>query len=206
MPDIPDYYNWWSHEYATHQPFLETYVRSTTGDVIEFGIGYASTGFLRNILAGTGRKLISIEDCSEWLDTIKAAYPENSEHSYIYLTQKEDESHWKDFLKTYERAGVSVVFIDQSTYQSRAWTLQHFIDKVDYCVVHDADALCKPGLLGYRTDGLLRTDETRYKFNLENYKLYFPPAPWSESNHGPPTLVASGLNRPIIPYSDILFN
>ena len=204
-------YIWDFNEYATHQPFLESYTRSTTGDVLEFGTGHGSTGLLRHILAGTGRKLVSIEDNLEWIDKMKGLYPESSEHTYIYLPPSDDGSHWKKFLESYKHdTKISVVFIDQSPWEARVWTLTHFLKISEYCMIHDADFFSgsanSPGMLGHITDpNLPWTDENRYKFNLDKYKLYFPPAPWSELRNGPPTLVTSGVGCPIIEYKDILY-
>ena len=35
---MSDTCNWIDDAYGTHQPFLETYVRSTSGDVLDFGV------------------------------------------------------------------------------------------------------------------------------------------------------------------------
>lgn len=32
--------------YTSHQKYLEWYVNKTSGDIIEFGTGYGSTGFI----------------------------------------------------------------------------------------------------------------------------------------------------------------
>ena len=211
MGDTEFEYAWHSNVYATHQPFLEAYVRSTTGDVLEFGTGHGSTGLLRHILAGTGRKLLSIEDNIVWLEKMKTLYPETSDHTYIHLEPRDDASHWKDFLSSYQHSGkISVVFIDQAPWDARLWTLSQFRKKSEYCIIHDVDYFCSttysPDVLCYLTDpNLPWTDENRYKFNVDKYKIYFPPAPWNELRHGPPTLVISDTGCPIIKYSDIVF-
>jgi hypothetical protein len=204
-------YNWNYNVYGTHQLFLEAYTRSTSGDVLEFGTGHGSTGLLRHILSGSGRKLVSIEDNIEWIQKMKQLYPESAEHTYIYLEPSDDGSHWKKFLESYQHSSkISVVFIDQAPWEARVWTLSHFLKKSEYCIIHDADYFCgdakTPGMLGHLTDpNLPCTDEKRYKFNLDNYKLYFPPPPWNERRHGPPTLVVSATGCPIIEYKDIPF-
>lgn len=178
-----------------------------------FGTGDGSTGLLRHILAGTGRKLVSIEDNIEWLQKMKRLYPENDQHTFVYLEPKENGDHWKEFLKSYQHSNkLSVVFIDQSPWEARVWTLSRFLKDAEYCIIHDADYFClqstspKDGMLGYTTNASLPyTDESKYSFNLENYKLYFPPAPWTNNKRGPPTLVTSGTGCPIIKYGDILF-
>lgn len=202
-------YHWETNVYSTHQPFLEAYVRSTSGDILEFGIGHGSTGLLRHILSDSDRLLVSIEDNLEWFTGMQSMYPERANHRYIYLPPKEDGSHWKEFLASYTHPNkISIAFIDQSPWEARVWTLDALLDKTEYCMIHDADYFCggagTPGMLGYITDITLPwTNESRYHFNLDSYKLYFPPAPWTERNHGPPTLVATSKNLPLLPYSAI---
>jgi hypothetical protein len=202
-------YDWDTNGWSTHQPFLEAYVRRTSGDVLEFGIGHGSTGLLRHILSDSDRMLVSIEDNLEWFAKMKSIYPERANHRYIYLEPKEDGSHWKDFLASYTHPNkISIAFIDQAPWEARVWTLQALLDKTEYCMIHDADYFCgspdKPGMLGNITDSTLPwTDEARYHYILDTYKLYFPPAPWTERNHGPPTLVTTSKKLPILPYDAI---
>jgi hypothetical protein len=209
MPTKEYEYDWDTNCWSTHQPFLEAYTRRTSGDVLEFGIGHGSTGLLRHILSDSDRMLVSIEDNLEWFRKMKSIYPERANHRYIYLQPKEDGSHWKDFLASYTHPNkISIAFIDQSPWEARVWTLEALLDKTEYCMIHDADYFCggpdKPGMLGHITDATLPwTNEARYCYSLDTYKLYFPPAPWTERKHGPPTLVTTSKNLPILPYDAI---
>ena len=181
---------------------------ATKGDVIEFGIGYGSTGFLRNLLAGTGRRLVSIESNAEWLDIMRAEFPESKEHSYVHC---EDWGNYINEFK-YDRE-ISIIFIDQNSWDARVSTCETLKGMTEYVIMHDADYFPGNGVLGRITDGSLPySDELKYDFSSVfggergvAYRLYFPPAPWSERRHGPPTLVGSVRGRPIIPYEDIEF-
>lgn len=196
--------------YATHQPFLEAYVRATKGDVLEFGTGDGSTGLIRMLLEGTGRSLISIEDNKEWLEKMTNKYPPTDTHKYIYLTAEEDASHWKKFLATFTPPRqISILFIDQSPWDARIWTYHALAEHSEYTIIHDVDYFPLNNKFGKITNPALPFIEpSKYDFSehFKSYAVYFPPPPWTEVRHGPPTLVGTLHDLPIIPYCDILFN
>jgi hypothetical protein len=179
--------------YATHQPFLEWYINKTSGDIIEFGIGHGSTGFILELIKGTNRKLLSLENDKKWYDEIVQLYPPNENHEYIFV---ED---WKEELNKLDKNKYSIVFIDQSPWEARIWTMDYFLDTADYILVHDVDYFPKSGLFGKVLPTLI---EIKKNINLEptfdfsdkfkNWKLYYPKQPWP-SKTGPPTLV--GTNK-----------
>ncbi len=211
---VPEYsedkYKWYNHAYATHQPFLEAYVKATTGDILEFGTGFSSTPLLSRLLKGTDRRIFSIEDDKEWLKVVKSIVPESPTHTYHFLEPLEDGSHWENFASTftYDRP-VSILFLDQTGFDRRVATYKALKHLPEYTIFHDADALPIHSLLGKITDVSLEySDESKYDFSEEfgsDYKLYFPPAPWTNTNRGPPTLVGTLRSLPIFPYSDIEF-
>ena len=201
----------YSHNvYATHQPFLEAYVRETKGDVLEFGTGDGSTGLIRMLLEGTGRSLISIEDNKDWLERMTKEYPPNDTHKYIYITPEEDFSHWKKFLATFTHARpISILFIDQFPFESRIWTYETLARHAEYTIIHDADYYPINKIFGKITNPTLPfIDPSKYDFSehFKSYAVYFPPPPWTERHHGPPTLVGTFRDLPIIPFNDIVFN
>jgi hypothetical protein len=202
-------YSYYENVYATHQPFLEAYVRATKGDVLEFGTGEGSTGLLRTLLKGSGRQLISIEDNKEWLDKMMAEYPPTETHTYIYLEPKENGAHWKDFLSTFSHPNqISVTFIDQAPWEARIWTYEALSHQSEYCIIHDVDYFPLNGLFGKITDANLPFSEpSKYDFSehFVSYAMYFPPPPWTEKNHGPPTLVGTNHKMPILDWNDIEF-
>jgi hypothetical protein len=202
-------YSYTDNAYATHQPFLKKYVRETSGDIFEFGTGFGSTGLLRSCIEGTSRKLISIEDNKEWYEKMIKHYPPSEQHTLLLLERKEDGSHWAEFLSIFKHSNpISVVFIDQSPWSSRIETFRKLDSIAEYCIIHDADYFPLYGNFGKVTDPSLRySDETKYDFSdeMKKYKLYFPPAPWSDTNRGPPTLVSTSKDLPIYPYDEIEF-
>jgi hypothetical protein len=203
-------YKYLEEAYATHQPFLEAYVRSTTGDIIEFGTGDMSTGFLRMLLKGTDRQLISIEDCKEWYEKMISEYPPTETHKYIYLSPKDGNIQWDEFLATFTHPRpISVVFIDQADLRTRALTCNILKNRTEYIIMHDANHFPQNNMLGRITDpSLPYTDISKYDFSevFKLYYMYFPPPPWSEIRRAPPTLVGTNFDLPIIPYRDIEFN
>lgn len=203
----PFEYTYLENVYTTHQPFLEAYVLETSGTILEFGTGYGSTALLTHLLKDTSRVLISIEDNLSWLTQMKQLYPESERHHYIYLEPKEDGSHWQEFLASYTPPkDLSLVFVDQAPWVARLWTLKRFESLADYVIVHDVDYFPHNGIFGSITDpNLPFTEEKKYDFSdvFSSYKMYFPPAPWCERDHGPPTLVGTNLGKKILPYEDI---
>lgn len=200
-------YSYSDNVYATHQPYLEAYVRATSGDILEFGTGIGSTALIRKCIEGTKRRLISIEDNLEWYNKMITDVPPNEQHTYIYLEKKEEDVHWEEFLNSFNHPSTpSVVFIDQSPWSARLKTIDKFYPIAEYIILHDADYYPASNSFGRITDPSLPfTDESKYDFSKElaKYKLYFPPPPWHEYNHGPPTLVATSKQLPIIPWHDI---
>jgi phospholipid N-methyltransferase len=81
--------------YATHQKFLEYYIKKTSGDIIEFGTGHGSTGFILKLISGTDRKLLSLENDRSWYDKMVGMYPESENHKYIFVNDwKEELINW----------------------------------------------------------------------------------------------------------------
>ena len=206
-------YEYQSNVYATHQPYLETYVKATKGCVYEFGTGDGSTGLLRHLLRGTGRQLVSFEDNTEWLAKMQGLYPANEWHRYVSLNPREDGSHWKDCLDNLKRAGgesPSVVFIDQSPWEARLWTLEHFKGVADYCILHDTDYYARNGLVGRIIDESLDiTDVRKYDFSdvFKNCILYPAVQPFGPRRPGPPTLVGTEKEGcMLVAFKDIIFN
>lgn len=185
----------WKHDsfihsdpYATHQEFLKYYIEHTTGDIIEFGIGDGSTGFILNLIKETDRKLVSVENNRSWFDKIKAQYPEKKNHHYVFV-----ELDWETTIKSFNPSEYSVVFIDQSPWEARQLTLNHFKMESDYIIVHDVDYFPNNGYFGKKIS------EFSYDFSdcFSQWELYYPKKPWP-SPTGPPTLVGSNKNCAIV--------
>lgn len=168
--------------YGTHQPFLAHYVSKTKGDVAEFGSGKNSTGMLRELLQGSGRRLVTYENSMQWLDEMRAAYPENELHTYVPVDD------WQATLSSIPKDAYSVVFVDQAPWEARVWTLRHFKDHADYIVLHDSDYFPKNNIFGK----VLSERVFDHSDDFSKFHTYFPSEPWPAPT-GPPTLV--GTNK-----------
>jgi hypothetical protein len=170
--------------YATHQKFLKWYINKTQGDIIEFGTGHGSTGFILDIIKDTNKKLISLENNLVWFNQMKTLYPPSNNHQYIFV---ED---WEQTINSLNKNAYSIVFIDQSPWIARKWTLDYFKDSADYIILHDADY--------FPTNNLFGTVISDFEFDFsdvfKSYMTYYPDIPWPLTT-GPPTLV--GTNKPL---------
>lgn len=186
--------NIYKDPFATHQEFLELYIKKTTGDIIEFGVGHGSTGFILDLIKGTNRKLVSLENNKDWYDNISQLYPANNQHEYIFVDD------WNESLNKLDKNGYSIVFIDQSPWEARIWTMNYFSKTAEYIIIHDVDYFPKSRLFGKIVPSII---EIKDNINLEpnfdfsdvfhNWKLYYPKKPWPCST-GPPTLVGTNKN------------
>ena len=184
MTDYPTY---------THQPFLDKYIRETTGDIIEFGAGDGSTGLICNLIKGTGRKLVTVENNKEWFNRIKSEFPENEQHEYVFSFD------WQTTIKSFPKDRFDLVFIDQSPWVARQWTLDHFKDTAKYIMIHDADYFPLNNVFGKR----LGEFEFDFSDCFKDFRMYYPEKPWPFWT-GPPTLVGTNTGQPIFDEAEIL--
>jgi hypothetical protein len=186
--------------YATHQPFLEWYIKKTSGDIIEFGVGNGSTGFILDLIKGTNRKLLSLENNKDWYNEIKNIYPPNDNHEYIFVND------WNEEIYKLDKNRYSIVFIDQNPWSARVTAMNYFLDSNDYILIHDVDYFPKNKLFGKIVPDTIKRKNTKKRIKIEpkfdfsdkfkNWKLYYPKKPWPCST-GPPTLVGSNKDLEI---------
>jgi len=170
--------------YATHQKFLEFYIKQTTGDIIEFGTGDGSTGFILNLIKDTGRKLVSLENNKEWYNKMLNLYPETEFHKYIFV---ED---WQTEISKLDKNAYSIVFIDQNPWEARQWTMEHFRETAEYVIVHDVDYFPRNNMFGT----LISQFDFDFSDKFKKWKVYYPEHPWPGPT-GPPTLVGSNSEK-----------
>lgn len=168
--------------YATHQKYLELYIKKTKGDIIEFGSGHGSTGFILDLIRGTNRKFVSLENDRKWYNKMITVYPESENHKYIYVRD------WKEELSKLDKNGYSVVFIDQSPWEARLWTMEYFLDSAEYLIIHDIDYFPKHEMFGR----YISSFDFDFSDKFNKWKVYYPDQPWPGPT-GPPTLV--GTNK-----------
>ena len=171
--------------FATHQVFLQHYISKTTGDIIEFGCGHGSTPLILDTIKGTNRKLVSLENDLEWYTKMLTLYPENDQHTYIHVSDWEQEIN-----KIKEK--YSIVFIDQSPWEARKLTMDYFNKHKlgEYIIIHDTDYFPVNGLFGK----VISEFEFDFSDCFKKFQVYYPPVlPWPAST-GPPTLVGTNCH------------
>jgi hypothetical protein len=182
-----------NESHGTHKKFLQFYVEITNGDILEFGTGHNSTGLIRSLIEGSDRKLISYENNYDWYTLMKKTYPENKNHQYIYID--ETKTNWESVISVLPKLNFSVVFIDQSPWDARRITMEHFRDTSEYVLIHDVDYFPNNGIFGSvkQIEGQI---EGQFDFSdiSDNWKLYYPEKPWPAPT-GPPTLVFSNTGK-----------
>lgn len=178
--------------YATHQKFLESYIRKTNGDIIEFGTGHGSTGFILDLINGTNRKLLSLENNEEWYSKMIKEYPPTSTHEYIFV------KNWEETISKLNKEQFQIVFIDQSPWEARVWTLDHFLETADYILIHDVDYFPTNNIFGkINMQNSDKIPEFDFNDKFQKWKVYYPDEPWPSST-GPPTLVGSNKINTVI--------
>lgn len=110
-------------KYQSHLPALLACIVSTSGTVLELGVGHFSTPQLHALCGALGRRVISVESDSEWREHFRSRY--------------EGITHW--FKRDISMPGRwSVAFIDHSPGgENRAKAFKELIEFSDYVVVHD---------------------------------------------------------------------
>ena len=100
-----------THEsFGTHKQFLEFYIKQTNGNIIEFGTGDMSTGLILNVIKGTTRKLVSVENNKDWYSiqnntTFNPKRWEDDYDTWNEITKKEFNKH---YLETQKRINLVI--------------------------------------------------------------------------------------------------
>ena len=184
--------------YGTHQPFLKHYIQKTKGDIVEFGTGDNSTGLILDLIKGTNRKLVSLENDRYWQSRIVQKYPPSPNHQHIFVPSGQDPvQDWKKTLSTLDKNAFELVFIDQSPWEARIWTMDYFKDSADYIIIHDVDYFPKNGLFGKINIKCLTEDpEFDFSDKFQKWHVYYPEKPYPYIT-GPPTLVGTNKDAEI---------
>jgi len=199
-PVIYDFRN----RFATHQPVLWTVASAATGPIAEFGCGNGSTPLLHGIAERLGVPLLTLDDNRDWLERFRPQF-ENPSHEFTIVQDWEAElarPRWDE--RRY------LVFVDQSSFEMRARTVDRFRRSADYVIVHDSDYFPEHGLFGRSIRPLLGPHdrgERNYDEAFSSWREFFPPEPWPFRPTGPPTLLGSNQHnvaRFDIDYDDFL--
>lgn len=164
----------WTHRtdaYATHQPVLFEAIKRTEhldGPIVELGCGYNSTKLIHD--SAGERTVFSLEHDLSWL--IKFDHLGTPKRRFIHINS------WYDILTQFaSETDLSVVFVDQGDWDSRAQCVEFFKRRSAVVVVHDSDYLERTGLL-------------KYNEHYEYFKTFMPLEPYPYMT-GPPTTILS---------------
>jgi hypothetical protein len=166
-----------SHEtdqVASHQPALIWAMENTSGDVLELGMGNCSTVLIHELLKGTNRKILSIEDSSDWMN--KFIHLESTNHQFVSIERSVDS--WKHKIDECSYFNWSVVFVDQGYGEeiwrpTRNYAVQKLVQCADFVVAHDADVF------------------PEMKSSEYNWIEYVPTYKAEPNRNGPPTYIFS---------------
>jgi hypothetical protein len=121
--------------YSTHLPLLLRAVAATTGPVLELGMGEGSTPILHEICRTMGRRLVSYDTDSKFVDLYAQRYPD----------QEPEDGHsiFQVYRDEWERADIdhpwSVVLIDHRPARRRRHDALRLANLAEYIVCHDTE-------------------------------------------------------------------
>lgn len=167
----------WKHQtdaYGTHQPVLFEAIKRTkglsSGPIVELGCGFNSTNLIHEI--AEERTVFSVEHDRSWMSKFEHLGTENRRFLLI--------NSWYEILTIFaSETDLSVVFIDQGDWDSRAQCVEFFKNRAAIVVIHDSDYLERMGMLQYKD---------HYKF----VKTFMPLEPYPYMT-GPPTTIMSNI-------------
>lgn len=165
----------WSYRndpYGTHQPILHRALcetKNSEGPIAELGCGFNSTELIHR-MAGS-RTVYSLDHTKEWLSKFEHMATQDRRFHLI--------NSWYDIIRYFSsETDLSVVFIDQGDWTSRAQCIEFFKNRSEIVLIHDSDYLLSNKLIN------------RYEDHYKHVKTFMPPEPYPYMT-GPPTTVMS---------------
>lgn len=143
--------NWNNHLWLLW-PALE----ATSGDMVEFGMGYGSTNILRKYATETGRHLTSYENNLEWYEKFPFEHSDN--HELIYV------SDWNSV----NQKDIDVMLIDHAPGERRKIDIAKFANVAKIIVCHDTEPAADHG---YQ----MRSELAKFKYQVD----YQSPGAWA---------------------------
>lgn len=182
--------------YFTHQPVLMKALKLSQGDVLELGCGDGSTEIIHNYCMKHGRKVLTVEHDKEWLLKYQNRF-QGSHHEYMLTVD------WYSLIDSLIGRQWGLVFIDQTSWNERAYSFTKLKDFAEFIVLHDSDYFPENNLLGklvrpYHTNGPNDLGERDWSGEIKFYKEFHPAKLmcWTGTKFtGPPTLLASNFNN-----------
>lgn len=119
------------YTYGSNAIPLAVSALATTGDMLELGMGFYSTKILHKISQDYGRKLVSIDTDSNWIDQFKEF--NSTELHNIFLVNKTE-------LFTYgSNKNWSIVLVDHTDGVLRSINAKRFYLNAQIVLLHDAE-------------------------------------------------------------------
>jgi hypothetical protein len=121
--------------YYTHQKYLKRELDSLkkTAKVLELGVGDGSSPLMYEFCQKNPRaKVFAFENDEGWLNNMKSKY-ELKNYSFSYL------SEWNQLEDMIESSAFDLVFVDQSPWEARTYSIDLLKGRVKTFIVHDYD-------------------------------------------------------------------
>lgn len=115
--------------FSNHRYLLWEALEETKGDIVEFGMGFGSTPFLRQYAIDSNRHLFSYENNLDWFE--KFPYKHCDYHEMMWLSDWDEAKHEE----------IDVLLIDHAPGERRKVDIQRFADIAKIIVVHDSEPI-----------------------------------------------------------------
>jgi hypothetical protein len=178
-------------DFYTHQPVLLSALKESVGAVLELGCGEGSTELIHRYCDKHRRQVVTVEHNISWMSKYVNLFTTDW-HRFIHTT------NWYDTIEEMASQKWGLVFIDQESWNERAYSFKRLKDCADYMVLHDCDYLPENGLLGKQIRPYVNSPydvgERCYDSEILHWKEFHPTKPmcWTGTKMtGPPTLLAS---------------
>ena len=179
--------------FYTHQPALLKALEISTGPVLELGCGDGSTELLHKYCKKHNRELISVESDYDWMSPYIEKF-NSTDHKFRYTND------WATISDEMSGKHWGLVFIDQNSWDGRAYSFKKLQDSADYLVLHDCDYFPINGLLGKEISPLIgegKIGERNWDSDIKYWKEFHPLkflCYTGKVHTGPPTLIASNTH------------
>lgn len=134
---------------GSYLPVLTQMVQTTTGPILELGIGFCSTPYLHWVCYPTKRKLVSYENNPEY---------------YRFAKSWQDDFHQVHCIKNWDDIDISgpwtIAFVDHSPGPRRGIEAQR-LSHAEYIVIHDSE---NANARRYGLNKVYRNFKYRYKY------------------------------------------
>lgn len=121
--------------YYTHQKYLRRELKALARNakVLELGVGEGSSSVMHDFCRlNPDSRVIAYESDESWLNTMKSKY-ELENYSFNYI------SNWDKLDQVVGDSIFDLVFVDQSPWEARIYSINKLKEKTKLFIVHDYD-------------------------------------------------------------------